>query len=127
MRPIFLALIALFTIFFIPEANAAPALRGFNDCSIASLSGSSQQILAANPNRSYLLLCNTAAANSAGVNFAGGTAAIGGAGTYTLIANNVAGTSCKEFAIDSYLPPPPAGAINVIGTSSQTLLCYEGR
>lgn len=129
MTPIkFLAALAFVAILACSQAQAQTAsLRSFNDCSIASLSGSSQQILPANPNRTYLLICNTAASNNAGVNYTGGTAAIGGAGTYTLLPANVA-QSCKEYAAGfSYLPPPPSGAINVIGTAAQTLLCLEGR
>jgi hypothetical protein len=124
----FLAALAFLAFLTASQAEAQNAsLRSFNDCSIAALSGASQQILPANPNRSYLLICNTATTNNAGVNFTGGTAVIGGAGTYTLLPNNVA-QSCKEYAAGfSYLPPPPSGAINVIGTATQTLLCLEGR
>lgn len=126
MRSVFSLLAFIFLLAFPLEAEAQ-ALASFNDCSISSLTGNSQQAVAANPNRKYLLLCNTAASNNAGVNFTGGTAAIGGVGTYTLLPNNVAG-SCKEYASgSSYLPAPPTGAINVIGTSAQVLLCYEGR
>lgn len=53
------------------------------DSSIASATGASQQALASNPRRNYLLIQNTGSANI-GVNPAGGVAAIGGTGTITL-------------------------------------------
>lgn len=74
--------------------------------------------------RRYLLICNTGATgDNVGVNYAGGTAAIGGAGTLTLVPG-----SCKEFSSAAgTLPFPPSNNINVIGTSSQPVLCLEGR
>ena len=83
------------------------------DYSITSLSGSSQSLLAKDGTRSYLLIQNTGNAN-VGVNLAGGTAAIGGTGTITLVPNG-----SLTFNIDSI----PANAINVIGTAGQPLVC----
>jgi hypothetical protein len=116
--------LALLALLALPASAHAQALRSFNDCSIASMSGSSQQLVATNPQRAYLLVCNTGASgDNIGVNFAGGTAAIAGAGTITLVPG-----SCKEYAAgSSYLPNPPSGVVNVIGTSSQPVACYEGR
>ena len=121
--PRILALAALFAALSAPNAFAQ-ALWTNNDCSIASLSGSSTQLLAANANRKYLLICNIGATgDNIGVNLSGGTAAIAGTGTITLVPG-----SCKEFAIAmSYLPNPPANAITVIGTSGQPVACTEGR
>lgn len=120
---LFLSLVAMAAILGFTDAATAQALPGFTDCSIASLSGTSTQIVAANPQRKYLELCNNGATNNVGVNFAGGTAAIAGAGTITLVPG-----SCKEYgALDSYLPWPPTGAVTVIGTSAQPIACYEGK
>jgi len=86
-----------------------------NDKSIASLSGSSQVLLIANPDRRYLLIQNTGASNI-GVNLAGSTAAIGGSGTITL------------FPGGSYEPASdfmPTNPVNVIGTAGQPVLCLE--
>lgn len=84
-----------------------------NDNSIASLSGSSQQIVPANATRSLLIFFNDGNAN-AGINLAGGTAVIGGAGTITLVPNG-----SMTFVTGSI----PENAINVIGTSGQPLVC----
>lgn len=81
------------------------------DYSIATLSGSSQQALAASANRSYLHIFNCGTA-SVGVNLSGGSAAIGSAGTDTLLPNGQINFS--EGSI-------PQNAINVIGTSGQPL------
>lgn len=86
-----------------------------NDKSIASLSGSSQPLLPANPDRRYLLIQNTGSAN-VGVNLAGGTAALGGLGTITLAPNG------------SYEPDSnfiPTNAVTVIGTTGQPVFCVE--
>jgi len=105
--------------------SAAPAL---SDCSIASLSGSSQSLgtlttLAAHAfNRKYLLVCNTGATgDNVGVNFVGTTAALGGTGTVTLVPG-----ACKEFSTSGQLPQPPSNAVTVIGTSGQPVLCLVG-
>lgn len=112
-------------------AQVASALPTFADCSIASMSGSSQKLgtaftLATNFNRKYLYICNntSVAGDSVGVNLTGGTAALNGAGTVTLVQG-----ACLEFSANpgSGLPQPPSGAVTVIGTSSQPVLCYEGR
>lgn len=113
----------------LPAMAFAQAVPTFADCSIASLSGSSQSLGTAFAlgskayNRKYLLICNNGTTNNVGVNFAGGTAAIAGAGTLTLVPG-----SCKEFSAQpNLLPQPPSNAVNVIGTSGQPVLCYEGR
>jgi len=122
--------IAIFVVF---SANLAFAQTAptFADCSIASMSGSSQSLgtsftLGSKAyNRKYLHICNTGSAgNNVGVNLTGGTAALSGSGTETLVPG-----ACLEFsaAPGSGLPLPPSNAINVIGTSSQPVLCEEGR
>ena len=87
-----------------------------SDKSITSLSGSSETLLAQNMQRSFLLIVNTGNANI-GVNLAGGTAAIGGTGTVTIVAN---GSLIFEDA--GFIP---GNAINVIGTAAQPVCCYE--
>lgn len=99
----------------------ADALPTFVSCGIASLSGASQTLTAANFQRKYLLVCNTGNQNL-GVSFVGGTAAIGGAGTLTLTAG-----SCKEYALNSALASPPSNAVTAIGTAAQSVACLEGR
>lgn len=83
--------------------------------SIANLSGTSQTLMAANANRRHLLIQNVAA-NNMGVNLAGGTAAIGTAGTITL----AAGASLEIW------DTPPIGAITIIGTVNDDVTAYEG-
>lgn len=85
----------------------------FTDSSIASLSGVSQTLLAADDGRSYILIQNTGA-NNIGVNLAGGAAAFGAVGTVTL------------QPLDSYEPvgKVPTNAITVIGTAGQPVACF---
>ena len=114
------------------QAQVASANPTFADCSIPSLSGSSQSLgttftLGSKAfNRKYLIICNTSTvtADTVGVNMAGGTAALGGTGTLTLYPG-----ACIEYsaAPGSGLALPPSNAINVIGTSTQPVLCLEGR
>lgn len=83
--------------------------------SIANLIGASEQLMAPNANRRHLFIQNVAA-NSMGVNLAGGAAAIGTAGTITLIAG-------ASLEIWNY---PPVGAITIIGTANDDVTAYEG-
>ena len=86
-----------------------------NDKSIAALSGSSQTLLVANPDRRYLLIQNTGAAD-VGVNLLGGTAALAGPGTIILTPGG------------SYEPDAnfiPTNAITVIGTVAEPVFCVE--
>lgn len=114
-----------------PVSAFAQAAPTYADCSIASMSGSSQALGTAFAlgsrvySRKYLLVCNNSVAgDNLGVNFAGGTANLTGAGTVVLVPG-----SCKEFsaAAGGSLPIPPSNNVNVIGTSGQPVLCYEGR
>lgn len=83
------------------------------DKTITSLSGASQTLMAANTRRSSMLIVNTGNAN-VGVNPTGGTAAIGGAGTITLVPGG------------SYSPSRSSlSAITVIGTAGQPLYADE--
>lgn len=86
----------------------------FRDNSIASLSGASQQAIALNGNRQFLLIENTGNAN-VGVNLTGGTAAIGGTGTITIVPNG-------SILLDHVVPQ---NQINVIGTAAQPLCVIE--
>lgn len=79
------------------------------DRTIASASGASQQIAAANASRHSLTIVNTGNANC-GVNPTGGTAAIGGAGTLTLA------------PLGAYTPRIPSlSAVTVICTAAQPI------
>lgn len=79
------------------------------DRTIASASGSSQQIMAANASRHSMTIENTGNANC-GVNPTGGTAAIGGAGTLTLA------------PLGAYTPRVPSlSAVTVICTAAQPI------
>lgn len=123
------SLILSISLLFAASESFAQTSPTFRDCSIASLSGASQTLLAAPSfNRKYLLVCNFGTSNSVGVNFAGGTAAIAGAGTYTLPDTGGPVAQCKEFSADpGGTPLPPAGIVTVIGTSGQPVQCWEGR
>jgi hypothetical protein len=77
------------------------------DYSISSLTGSSQSLVSKDSTRSFILVHNPGSANI-GVNPTGGTAAIGSAGTITLVPNGT-----MTFNIDGI----PANAMTVIGTS----------
>lgn len=130
MRLFPLFLLALITL--LPFDSSAQTAPTFADCSIASLSGSSQALGTAFTlsskayNRKYLHICNTSTVigDNLGVNLTGGTAVLQGAGTETLTPGQ-----CLEFAAysGSGLPLPPSNNINVIGTASQPALCEEGR
>lgn len=83
------------------------------DRTITSASGASQQLMAANASRRQLIIQNTGNANC-GVNPTGGTAAIGGAGTITLVPNG------------SYQPAVPTlSAVTVICTITQPIYAEE--
>lgn len=93
-----------------------PVLQGgYTDRSIANLSGASEQLMPANAARRVLVISNVSA-NTIGVNLTGGVAAIGVAGTLTLLAG-------ASLTIDQY---PPTSAINVIGTATDDVTAYEG-
>jgi len=94
---------------------AAPIGGAWTNGSIANLSGASQTLFAANTDRRHLVIQNIAA-NSMGVNLAGGTAAIGTAGTITL----TAGAMLELF---NY---PPTSAITIIGTANDDVTAFEG-
>jgi len=83
--------------------------------SIANLSGASETLMAANSARRHLIIQNIAA-NNMGVNLAGGTAAIGTAGTITI----TPGGGLELFNT------PPTGAITIIGTANDDVTAFEG-
>jgi hypothetical protein len=79
------------------------------DRTITSATGSSQQMMAANASRHSLTIVNTGSSNC-GVHPTGGTAAIGGAGTITLVPTG------------AYTPRVPTlSAVTVICTSTQPI------
>lgn len=126
----FLSLVIFSVIAVFSTAAFALTPMTLADCSIASMSGSSQSLGTAFTlgskafNRKYLLICNNGSTNNVGVNLAGGTAALSGAGTVTLVPG-----SCVEYPKggNSDVGLIPANNINVIGTSTQPVLCLEGR
>jgi hypothetical protein len=94
----------------IGDSARNPYFNGFmRDRTITSASGASQQLFAANLQRHSITIVNTGNANC-GINPSGGTAAIGGAGTFTLA------------ALGSYSPRiPPRQAVTVICTAGQPI------
>lgn len=126
-----LILSLILSAFLLPNAAFAAQNVTLADCSIASMSGSSQALGTAfalgskNYTRKYLLICNTGAAgDNVGVNLSGGTAALAGTGTLTLVPG-----ACLEYpkSGETEFSLVPSNNVNVIGTSSQPVLCYEGR
>lgn len=117
MRNLFLSLITLLTFAFTSEAIAQAVPYNLVDCSIASLSGSSQTLVAKNPQRKYLLIFNSGA-NTAYVNLSGGTAATSGISSVPLSVGS-------SFVISG--AQVDTTAATVIGTAAQPLTCYEGR
>jgi hypothetical protein len=83
------------------------------DRTITSMSGASQQLMAANASRKAMTIMNTGTSN-VGINPTGGAAVIGGAGTLTLVPNG------------AYTPRVPSlSAVNVIGTAAQPVYADE--
>lgn len=83
------------------------------DRTVTSATGASQTVMAANASRHSVTIVNTGSANC-GVNPTGGTAAIGGAGTLTLVPNG------------SYSPRVPTlSAVTAICTAGQPLYAEE--
>lgn len=100
---------------FTPSATPAPQQVGITptDRTITSATGASQTVMAANAARHGLIIQNTGNANC-GVNPTGGTAAIGGAGTLTLLPGG------------SYQPRiPTLSAVTAICTAAQPLYAEE--
>lgn len=95
------------------SVNTNPVGTTPTDRTIASMSGSSQQLMAANSSRRQLIVQNTGSSNI-GINPTGGTASIGAAGTLTLVPGG------------SYYPRiPTLSAVTVIGTASQPVYAEE--
>jgi hypothetical protein len=96
-------------------ANKGSSSVGLVDASISSLSGSSQLLIAENNTRTGLLIMNVGTAN-VGIAFAPlsgtATAAIGSAGTYTLVPG-------RAYEPDGGFVP--SNAIYVIGTAGQPI------
>ncbi len=93
-----------------------PAQNGaYADLSIAALTGASQALVGVNAARRVLVISNVGATN-VGVNLTGGVAAIGAAGTLTLLPG-------ANLVIDDFAP---TNAITVIGTLAAALTAYQG-
>lgn len=117
MRILSSLLFAILTLVSLPAfANPSPTYN-LADCSISSLSGSSQTAVAANSNRQYLMLFNSGA-NTAYVNLAGGTAASSGASSVALGVGSSVVISGQQVATNK---------VTVTGTAAQPFTCYEGR
>jgi hypothetical protein len=94
-----------------------PAQQGaYTDRSIASLSGSSEQLMPANANSRFILISNANAVNPIAVNLTGAAAALNTAGSMTLLAG-------EFLRIDNF---PPNSIITVIGTAADIVTAYEG-
>lgn len=117
----FIAIALVLCTLFVGTPDLAQASTTTNyalaDCSISSLSGSSQQVVAANPQRQYLMLFNSGA-NTVYVNLAGGTAASSGASSIPL------GVGASVVVNGANVS---RSAVTVTGTSTQPITCYEGR
>ena len=101
-------------------ANKSSSNVGLIDKSISSLSGSSQLLMAENETRGALLIMNTGT-NNIGIAFAPlgstATAAIGSAGTYTIVPNGSYVGGDGGFI--------PTNAVYVIGTAGQPVTASE--
>jgi hypothetical protein len=98
----------------VPVTPTQPIGGAYTDRSLA-LSGSSEQLMAANASRRVLVMQNVGA-TAAAVNLTGGAAALDTAGSVELAAG-------EKLVLDSY---PPTGAITVIGTAAAAFTAYEG-
>ncbi len=87
----------------------------YTDRSIANLSGIDELLMAANPDRSILIISNEGATPIA-VNLSGGVAALNTAGNITLAAGG-------SITLDE---GPPTGDINIIGTANADVTAFEG-
>jgi hypothetical protein len=111
-------------------AAAQPALAQLaanytiNDCSIGSLSGSSQQLLAANPQRKFLEINNPSTNQIVYLNLAGGTAA---SAVSSLVMGPVASSVNSLTFTGGAGALPPANKITVTGSPGSPVTCYEGR
>lgn len=97
-------------------ANTVVPIGGaWTNQSIANLTGASQTLMAANPNRRHLLIQNLDA-NPIGINLSGGAASLTAAGSIYL-------PQYGSLEIFNY---PPTSAITVIGTANADVTAYEG-
>ena len=122
MRNIFILLALLLA--SAPAFATNVTSTNIGDCSITSLTGStSQQVLAANPQRKYLQIFNPNASDKIYVNLAGGTAGTSASSTGTMsiaAAGNITFTGSQGSAM-------PINAITVNGTAANSVICFEGR
>ncbi len=111
---VFLAILTLLPISAMAQVTPAYTLR---DCGISSLSGSSQSLAVANPQRKYLGIFNSGNA-TVYVNAAGGTAASTGIASIPVVSGG------------SLIFKEPEGLarnpITIIGTTAQPVACFEG-
>lgn len=117
MRIFSAALLAFLTLLPIGAMAQVMPTYTLRDCGISSLSGSSQSLAVANPNRKYLGIFNSGNA-TVYVNAAGGTAATSGVASIPVVSGG------------SLLFKEPDGlarnAITIIGTAAQPVACFEG-
>jgi len=92
-----------------------PIGGAYTDHSIANLSGASETLMAANPNRKVLIVQNVAS-NPMAINLFGNAAAINTAGSITLPAG-------ASIVLDNY---PSTSAITIIGTANDDVTAMEG-
>lgn len=111
--------IILAAVFVCPAIASAQVTPTFNsrDCGISSLSGSSQSLAVANPNRKYIGIFNSGNA-SVYVNSAGGTAATSGIASIPVTSGGSLIYKLPEGV--------PRNAITIIGTAGQPVACFEG-
>ena len=88
---------------------SGPAWAQYNNCSATVGMTAAPVTFTGRSPTAYIVLCNSHATNTLGVNPVGGTAAIGAAGTRTLAAG-----ACWEFR-----PPLPL-VISTIGSAAST-------
>lgn len=118
MRPRFLILFLAMLGLAFPASAQVANLYTLRDCGISSLSGSSQSLAVANPQRKYLGIFNTGNATIY-VNVAGGTAATTGIASINIASGSSLVMKLGDGAI-------PRNAITVIGTAAQPVACFEG-
>lgn len=115
---ILLSLLALMPVAALAQTSPGGLMiYSLRDCGISSLSGSSQNLAVANPNRKYMGVFNSGNATIY-VNFAGGTAASTGIASASVVSGG------------SIVMLPTQGIsrnlITVIGTAGQPVACFEG-
>lgn len=121
MQRLILALLAATV--FAPSAFAQ-ALPTLADCSISSLSGSSQQLVAKNTNRKSLRISNPSLNQNVYLNLSGGTAA---SAVSSLVISPVASGVNSLTLTAGDTGSMGNNTVTVTGTPGSPVTCYEGR